>query len=168
MLQCWWRRAGQLGLRQKKFINDTKIMIFNFELLAFMKLEDARKYYKLVLEAIPKIDKFDEFIFYFEETWFLKNNEANTKYEFTLWGYSGKFNFSGTKKELIKSGDLEKYILFSNNAVESFNHIMNQCLYSNSRVSISKFEEIFKYIFIRMNSNTNKNDNLKEHIRRKL
>ena len=53
-------------------------MLFNFELLAFMKLEDARKYYKLVLEAIPKIDKFDEFIFYFEETWFPKNNEANT------------------------------------------------------------------------------------------
>ena len=77
-------------------------------------------------------------------------------------GYSGKFNFTGTKKELIKSGDLKKYILFSNNAVESFNHIMNQCLDSNSRVSISKFEEILKYIFIRMNSNTDKNDNLKE------
>ena len=115
-------------------------MLFNFELLAFMKLEDARKYYILVLEAIPKIDKFDEFISYFKETWFPKNNEANTKYEFTLWGYSEKFDFSRTKKELIKSGDLKKYILFSNNAVESFNHIMNQCLDSNSRVSISKFE----------------------------
>ena len=65
LLQCWWRRAGQLGLRQKKFINDIKIMLFNFELLAFMKLEDARKYYKLVLEAIPKIDKFDEIYFLF-------------------------------------------------------------------------------------------------------
>lgn len=36
---------------------------------------------------------------------------------------------------------------------------MNKCLDSNTRVSISKFEEILKYIFIRMNSLTNKNDN---------
>ena len=37
--------------------------------------------------------------------------------------------------------------------------MMNQCLDSNTRVSISKFEEILKYIFIRMNSNMDSNNN---------
>ena len=44
-------------------------------------------------------------------------------------------------------------MLFSNNAVESFNHLINQCLEKNTRVSISKFEEIIKFIFIRFTSN---------------
>ena len=37
--------------------------------------------------------------------------------------------------------------------VESFNHLMNQCLEHNNKVSISKFIDILKFIFIRMSSN---------------
>lgn len=77
----------------------------------------------------------------------------------SLWSYYDKFDFRETQKKLIDSGSLEKYILFSNNAVESFNHLMIKCLDSNTRVILSKFEEILKYIFIHMNSLTNKNDN---------
>ena len=44
-------------------------------------------------------------------------------------------------------------IVIINNAVESFNLLMNQCLEHNSKVSISKFIDILKFIFIRMSSN---------------
>ena len=63
-----------------------------------------------------------------------------------------KFNFKGNKNQLIKKGELDKYISFSNNAVESFNHFLNQCLEHNSKDSKSKFIDnlIFK---IRMMNN---------------
>lgn len=38
----------------------------------------------------------------------------------SLWNYYDKFDFRETQKQLNDSGSLEKYILFSNNAVESF------------------------------------------------
>lgn len=39
-----------------------------------------------------------------------------------------KFDFIENKYQLIKEGELDKYVLFSNNAVESFKHLINQCL----------------------------------------
>ena len=81
-----------------------------------------------------------KFVQYFEETWFQKNDNDKPYYEFDLWNYSSKFYFKGNKNQLIKAGELEKYLLFSNIAVESFNFLINKCLDSNSRVSASKFE----------------------------
>jgi len=37
--------------------------------------------------------------------------------------------------------------------MESFNHLIKLCLEKNTRVSISKFGEIIKFIFIRFTSN---------------
>ena len=128
-------------------------MIFNLELIPFMDLEPARNFYNLVLENIPKNDKFDEFLEYFQDTWFPIGNNLNTLYDFDLWNYSNKFKFKGNKNSLFKKGEIDKYVLFSNNAVENFNHLINQCLEKNTRVSISKFEEIIKFIFIRFTSN---------------
>ena len=62
---------------------------------------------------------------------------------------------------------MEKYIFFSNNAVESFNHLINQCLDNNTKVSISKFEEMLKFIFIRFTSN-NKSENVNKYIEKCL
>ena len=59
LLQCWWRKAGSLGLRKRKYLNDTKVMIYNMKLLPFMDIEEARNFYKLILENIPKDPKFD-------------------------------------------------------------------------------------------------------------
>lgn len=159
LMYCWWRKAGALGLRKRKYINDTKLILFNMELLCFMKLEDARNYYKLILDKIPKNNKFDEFIDYFEKSWFPKSESDTTKYDFVYGAIMINLISEKQKNQLIDSGLLEKYILFSNNAVELFNHLMNKYLDQNTRASISKFEEILKYILILMNSLTNKNDN---------
>ena len=128
-------------------------MIFNLELIPFMDLETARNFYNLVIKNIPKNDKFDIFLEYFQNTWFPIGNNLNTLYDFDLWNYSNKFNFKGNKNSLFKNGEIDKYVLFSNNAVESFKHLINQCLEKNTRVSISKFEEIIKFIIIRFTSN---------------
>ena len=72
-------------------------MLFNMELLCFMKLEDSRNYYKLILDKIPKSNKFDEFIEYFEKSWFPKSESDTTKYDFSLWSYYDKFDFRETK-----------------------------------------------------------------------
>ena len=53
---------------------------------------------------------------------------------------------------------IKEYVSFTNNAVESFNHCINQCLNFNNKVSFKKFEEILKYVFIKMDvarNNTN-------------
>ena len=39
LMQSWWRKAGNLGLRKKKYIRDTKTILFNLELLPFMNLK---------------------------------------------------------------------------------------------------------------------------------
>ena len=153
LLQSWWRKAANIGLRKKKYLNDTKVLLFNLELICFMDIKTARKHYSNIIKNINRNDKFDQFIDYFERTWFPVNDSDVTKYDFNLWNYSDKFNFKGNKNQLIKKGELHKYILFSNNAVESFNHLMNQCLEHNNKVSISKFIDILKFIFIRMSSN---------------
>ena len=96
-----------------------------------------------IIENIPKIEPFNKLIDYFEHTWFSINNSENASiYEFSIWNYSSKFKFKGTKTLLFKEGEIDEYIFFSNNAVESFNHLINQCLDNNTKVSISKFEEI--------------------------
>ncbi len=48
--------------------------------------------------------------------WFPVIDSDITKYDFNLWNYSNKFNFNGNKNQLIKKGELDKCILFSNNA----------------------------------------------------
>ena len=45
--------------------------------------------------------------------------------------------------------------------MESFSHLINQCLDSNSRVNASKFEEILKFIFIRFTSNNENDKNIR-------
>ena len=97
-----------------------------------MDINTSREHYSIILKTISHNNKIDDFLEYFESTWFPVKEGDNTKFEFDLWNYANKFNFKGNKKQLIKNGELDKYILFSNNAVESFNHLMNQCIDSNS------------------------------------
>lgn len=78
-----------------------------------------------------------------------------------MWSYSGKFNFQGNKKLLISENNLKEYINFTNNAVESFNHLLNECLSKNIKVSFNKFGEIIKYIFIKFEGS--KDSNIKRY-----
>lgn len=55
------------------------------------------------------------------------NLELNPFMKFKTASYY-KFDFIENKYQLIKEGELDKYVLFSNNAVESFKHLINQCL----------------------------------------
>ena len=139
-------------------------MFYNLQLKPFMSFETAKEFYSTIVENLPKNEIFNKFLEYFEHTWFSINDSENTSiYEYSLWNYSSKIKFKGTKTSLFKEGEIDKYIFFSNNAVESFNHLINQCLDNNTKVSIFKFEEIIKFIFIRFTSN-NETENTNKYI----
>ena len=74
------------------------------------------------------------------------DEKIKTKYDFELWSYYKKFNFKGNNNKLINEDKLEEYVLFTNNAVESFNNLLNGCLTHNSKISFVKFEEIIKFV----------------------
>ena len=65
-----------------------------------------------------------------------------TKYEFKLWNYNHKFKFEGNKNRLISENNLNEYNSLTNNYVESFNHLLNECLSHNTKVSFNNFEEL--------------------------
>ena len=151
LTQSWWRKASKIGLRKKKYIQDTKCLIFNLQLLPFMEKENAIKYYKLIKEYFSDSDeKYNNFYEYFEETWLALDSNIKPKFDFDLWAYINKFSFKGNKTKLISEDKLEEYVFFTNNATESFNNLINSCLSNNSKTSFTKFEEIIKFIFIRM------------------
>ena len=41
-------------------------------------------------------------------------------------------------------------VYFTNNETESFNHLINQCVSANTKISFEKFEDMIKFIFIGM------------------
>ena len=45
---------------------------------------------------------------------------------------------------------MKDYVFFTNNETESFNHLINQCISSNIKVSFNKFEDMLKFILIRI------------------
>jgi len=81
-----------------------------------MDIKTARNHYSNDIKNINHNDKFDQFIDYLERTWFPVTDSDITKYDFNLLNFSNKFNFNGNKNQLIKKGELDKCILFSNNA----------------------------------------------------
>ena len=151
LTQAWWKNANKCGLRKSSFINDAKCMIFNLQMIAFMDYKSAREYYNLIKEEYPDTtEEYMNFYHYFEKNWLSLENPLESKYEFNLWSYYEKFNFKGNKKKLISEGNLQEYVNFTNNGVESFNHLLNGIINHNNKVSFAKFEELIKYVFIRM------------------
>ena len=57
---------------------------------------------------------------------------------------------SKVKKILIEKNGLKNNICFSNNYDESFNHLINSFITSNTIVSFARFEIIIKSLFVRM------------------
>lgn len=130
-----------------------------------MNLKEARIFYKIIKDKFSINSHFENFFDYFEDTWLPLTDSDKTKFEFDKWNYKNKFNFKGNKSKLLKDYELSNYILFSNNTCKSFNHLINQYINSNTRINIIKFEEVLKFIFIRMESNndsTNKKERMVE------
>ena len=88
-------------------------MPYNLQLILFRSFETVKEFYSTIVENIPKIKMFIKFPEYFEYTWFSINDNENTSiYEYSLWNYSSKIKFKGTKTSLFKEGEIDKYIFF--------------------------------------------------------
>jgi len=48
LVQAWWRKASKLGIRRKSYIKNTKILIFNLEMLPFMEYEKPNKFLYII------------------------------------------------------------------------------------------------------------------------
>ena len=165
LIQSWWRRATLLGLRKKKNLNITKAIIFNMKMLPFMEKNDAIEFYKKIKEIPPEnSEEFKTFFEYFENTYFPLDKDIKSKYDFSLWNYTDKLKIEGNKNSLFKENNYKTNFDFSNNCCESLNHLINEILDVNNNVSITKFAEIIKFIFIRFNVNREKNKQRKEQI----
>ena len=62
LTQVCWKNAIKWSLRKKSFIKDTKCIIFNLQMTAFMDYKTVTEYYKLIKEEYP--DNIDEYIIF--------------------------------------------------------------------------------------------------------
>ena len=63
LLQSWWRKSNQIGLRRKNIKEKTKFLINNLKLCAFMRLEETKEYYKMIkTHKELKDEKFETFL----------------------------------------------------------------------------------------------------------
>ena len=127
-----------------------------------MEKENIIKYYKLIKEYFLIQMKNIVILWIFWRNLAFLDSNIKTKFEFDLWTYSNKFSFKGNITKLIAEDKLDKYVFFTNNATESFNNLINSCLSNNSKTSFTKFEEIIKFIFIRLEENLKMNTKIKD------
>ena len=154
-VQSWWRKCIKIGLRKKKYLKSTQMLIFNLELLPFMQYEIANSFYlKLKNNKIFENDLYNLFFEYFEKTWFSpkigkKKNNKTVKYPFSLWSYFDKFKNKINKDNFYNVDDIEKYISFSNNSCESLNAYIKTFIPLNQNVSVKLFVQTIKNLFIK-------------------
>jgi hypothetical protein len=60
LIQCWWRKASMLKLREKNIVSKTRILIFNLKLLAFMDIDSAIDFYDTIKTTFYE-EQFSEF-----------------------------------------------------------------------------------------------------------
>ena len=84
-------------------------------------------------------------------------------FAFDLWSNYKKFNFNSPRNKLIDSDSFMEYVAFSNNAVESTNHLINTFIKYNTAIKYEKFKDLVLLLFLRMESRrkiySNKKDN---------
>ena len=69
-IQILWRKANSLHLRNKNYIQTTKLLIFNLKLLPFLKFDDMLKFYKEIKrQNIFNDNLYDIFFTYLEKNW---------------------------------------------------------------------------------------------------
>ena len=94
-VQCLWRKANSFHLRNKNYIENTKVLIFNLKILPFLEYENMFKFYKEIkIQSIFNDIMYDNFFNYLEKNWigYEKKTKKNIKYvkpkyPFELWGY---------------------------------------------------------------------------------
>ena len=129
-----------------------------------MPKNEAINYYYLIKDAYSDSDnKFDNFFEYFESTWLSLEDNYKSKFDIELWSYYNKFNFKGNKNKLINEDRLNDYVFFTNNCVESFNNLLNKCINYNTKISFAKFEEVIKFVFIRMEGENDDENQIKDY-----
>ena len=152
-------KSKHFRIKKKRFVNKTRLIIFNLKLLPFLKNDIAIEFYKKIKDEFES-EEYELFFDYFENTWMKINEENNVKFV----TYYGKFDFKKNRNKIIKDTVLDEYVFCSNNACESVNNLINNFIQINSQVSLSKFETIIKTLFIRLECNRSNANQKSERI----
>ena len=140
--------------KKKKFNKKTMFLIYNLKLLPFLKENDAINFYQKL--KIDSDEKFEEFFEHFESNWLAIEENKKSKFEFKFWSYSKYLNKTNKKGKNLKDHDrLKDKVFYSNNCVESINHLINSYIDVNNKIGIARFEIILKTLFIRLNTKLN-------------
>ena len=137
-------------IKKKIYIKNTQTILFNIELIPFMDYSNAIKFYNKIRDTYKENSEYDEFFDYFEKNWLSLRGKDKSVYKFSLWSYFEKFDLDGNSKRLMSDSNLEDKDFFPDNCWESLNHLINSYIAVNNKVSFSRFEEILKNLFIRM------------------
>ena len=73
-------------------------------------------------------------------------------FNFDLRSYYKKFEFNCPRNKLIDSDSFMECVAFSNNAVESTNHLINTFIKYNTAIKYEKFKDLVLLLFLRMES----------------
>ena len=160
LVQAWWRKANQLGLRRNEIKEKTKFLINNLKLCAFMSFEEATKYYNMIKNHNDlKDERFELFFEYLDTTWFgfeeKKRNKIiykSGKYPFELWNYYDKLKLNNVHNDCEndnKENKIEKYLSYTNNNVESINSYIKSQIPFGKKVTPNVFNKIIKKLFLR-------------------
>ena len=116
-VKALWGNMKKNGYTDLKNIAQTKIVLFNVKVLAFIDPKLIKKYYNLIINEFG--NEYEKFFKYFEKNWIKKKK---------LGKYTPIFNYYAN----IKGPDFDKKFLFlSNNISESINHILNSFFKNN-------------------------------------
>ena len=113
-IKALWQKARNLNLTKKKFLENTKLLIFSLKIYPFILSDKKDNYIKEIYEFSNSLDNaYKKFIKYFKKNW------ENSKFlEF----------------DLLPNGDIFNR---TNNLVESFHHKLNNSIeYNHPRLSI--------------------------------
>ena len=109
LIQVWWRKLNKLGFK-KNIIMKTKVLVLYLNVIAFMNHDKAVKFYKKIKNEYN--NELESFFEDFEDTWFIKEECKDNRYDFSLWSCYGKFSFDECRTELINNKKLEKYVFY--------------------------------------------------------
>ena len=106
--QCIWNKFKKYNLCEKGSYKDNYTLLFNIQLMCFMKRENINRFFKELKKKYCG-SKYKQFLQYFSSNW------LGNRYPKKIWNYN----------DLLTEEDVLKKFHFTNNITENINRYLN-------------------------------------------
>ena len=137
--QSIWKKFQDYGLGGKGTYIFNITLLFNLQVLCFIKRDKVPSLYKKIKNKFDINDNTEKFFNYF------KNNWLGKRYPLKIWNYYDRLN-------LASNNSLSRYIT-TNNLNENINRFLNQGL-KRGKTSFENFLESIKNVYIQFEEKT--------------